>query len=392
MNAILEWAWVTVWQKPAVLDFTCDAASGAIWIFLSLTLRAMLNAIGAMKYIPEGLLFSFPLLVMYLAHRHGLYFLDAHHPLLPIRIAESFLGRLPKNKIIVVAIANIIGCFFGVTLFFLCFSWTSPSPNLLLLPIRTSAFGNNDIYTYAPTATCDTTDAAVASAQQSITSLISGTSIDIGDCAADNLPGCGYYNNISRVGSGWLIYHVAVDMITSFFFCVTVLVLPEILHLNQKSVYFTCVPIAILLVAHSLLMSRDTLSAGMHPTAGATLWYLHMSPVMEAWSAVGALVPSVAAAAAGAATSTAAGAGAEAGAEAEAVVEPLLPHLLRLELVRWVGHMGKCVLLCIRTYILRSTLFAEQFVGVLLGGALAGVFCNRYTPDEQAWKHCKYKD
>jgi len=360
MNAIVESAWVTLWQKPGLLDFTSDAASGAIWIFLSLTIRSILSVIGIMKFIPEGLLFSFPLLVMYLVHQFGLHFMDSHYPLLPVRIAESFLGRIPKNRIIFVIIGNIMGCFFGVSLFYLCFSWLSSNPNTLLLPIRTSAFGNNDIYAQS----------VAGSHAANAANLTS----EIGGCAADSLslPGCGYYNNASRVGSGWLMYHVAIDAFTSFFFCVTVLVLPEILQLNRQPVYFAYAPVALLLLVHSLLVSGDSLSAGMHPTAGATLWYLHMSPVMEAWSVLDKQVPALVGAAA------AAGAGDE--------VIPLLPHLLRLEVVRWFVHMGKCVLLCFRTYVVHSTLFVEQFAGVIIGGAMAGVFCHKFTPDEPTWK------
>jgi len=328
-----------------------------------------------MKYLPEGLLFSFPLLGMYLAHRFGLHFMDFHYPLLPVRIAESFLGRLPKKKVVFVVIASIMGCYFGVTLFFLCFSWMSSAPNTLLLPIRTSAFGENDIYAYSA--------AGAGDSQHNAGSL----SNDVGSCDADNVLGCGYYNSMFRVGSGWLIYHVAVDAITSFFFCVAVLVLPEILQLNRKPVYYTYVPIALLLLVHSVLMSGGSLSAGMHPTAGATLWYLHMSPVMESWSVIDKHVPAITGAA-GAVTADVAEAAAAAG---EAMI-PLLPHLLLVEMVRWFGHMGKCVLFCFRTYILRSTLFVEQFAGVLLGGAFAGFFCSRYTPDEQSWKRRNYKD
>jgi hypothetical protein len=410
-DKILDFLLVRIWKSDGALELLADAASCAIWMFVSLTLRAVLSLFGLLRYVPEGFVFSFPILMQYMSQKMGIQLLTVHSPLLPVRIAEVFMGRIRRKRLPHLIISHLLGCLFGLALFVLIYGCFTSQPERILLPIRSSFFGENDIYSSwgAPSGT---NAAASGCCSGKLDRGAHGTGgIGIGnendeECYAGmtnrtEAAAVAFYESISRVGSGWVVYHVLVDVIASFCFCCLVLVLPEMLDLNRVNRYYLSVATAAVLLLHAMVIGRSSLSAGMNPSAGATLWFVH-TPLLQGQ---GPGPTSVAGAGAGsdgifgvegggasallpaAEGDVGRGVGSTQGSSSHDDLYPLLPNIHNLAFVRGVCQLFWSVLWMLYYYFVKSALFLEQCVGPLVGGAVAGIVCGKYAPDDSAtWK------
>jgi hypothetical protein len=320
----------------------------------------------------------------------------------------------------------LLGCLFGLALFVLLYGCFTSQPERILLPIRSSFYGDNDIYsswqapsgmnTAASGSACLDLDGN-GSRDRGILGAGNGNGKDEGEvCRGGAIHGpeaaaVAFYESISRVGSGWIVYHVLVDVFTSFCFCCLVLVLPEMLALNRVNKYYLSAATAAVLLLHALIIGGSSLSAGMNPSAGATLWFVH-TPLLQGLGGEQRVV-AAAGAGTGASASSAGLFGSEGGggggalfavAEGEGQVGigvgsilgssnrndlyyPLLPNIHNLAFVRGVCQLFLSVLWMLNHYFVKSALFLEQFVGPLVGGVVAGIVCGKYTPDDSStWK------
>ena len=82
--------WDVLGKKSSLL-FGRECLSAAIWMLFTLVLRSTLWLFGLLPYIPYGVIFALPMFIQ-LLDRHLPFMIDSF-PLLPVRLAESILGK-----------------------------------------------------------------------------------------------------------------------------------------------------------------------------------------------------------------------------------------------------------------------------------------------------------
>ena len=410
----LEKVWVRMWHGGRLVAWTHDACAAALWMACALSLRAMMHAMCILPYIPEGLIFGLPVFfhqVTRLAKFEFLYL--QHFPHVALRLAESVMGRFPKRKLVGIVTAQLAGTLFGVVLFYTLYSgvFGDGKARSMLLPVKASAYGSNSHnHIYSPEHAWFThphsgaagggeADACVGQDGRALPAGAGGSGYDAngssaggGDCIAAPLTGSGvssaqyYAVNDTMEGGDTLLSNIVLDSVLACVYCLLLLVLPEMLHLNNLPWRYLYIPLAVLLVAHSLMVSQTSLSSVMNPATGAVLWYLHVGA-----GADGAI--DAASAAGGATGATSAGLSLQAmsltsvleelGVSATATLHPLIVDLGGLLPIRALFTACSTV----ARYTLNTTIFTEHWFGAIIGGLLAGFISRRLVPDDNSsWR------
>jgi hypothetical protein len=370
MAAKLDAIWAQIWRDSHRLEWTKDAASATIFVICALCTRGLLSFLRVLPYIPEGLVFGIPLLFHYFTRVANMDFLRMqHYPNISVRITEVFLGRIDKSRLPSILSSQLVGTLFGTGLFYTLTSWMCSQPHNLLLPIRSSIFGDNEIY------------AAIATNSDS-SMHCSDSMADSGNCTQDisnhesSIIGLQYYNNIEYIGTGFLLQHILVDTILSCIYSLCIVILPELMHVNKIPLYWSCGPLAVIFLLHSLLLSKDSLSASTNPIIASIFWYLHHSDLPETASVNAAVTASAAPMPSLDVLLAAVG-----------VDVTALPSIVTVIINCWPIQSLFVMIQCIHYYTMQSTLFTEHFLGSILGGIVSGIICSKVTPDDKDhWK------
>lgn len=125
----MERLWNILGKKLSLL-FGRESARAAIWMFIVLLLRMIVKVLRLDSIIPHGFIFAFPLLVQLV----GSYvpFMADCFPLLPIRLAESILGRISPGRLTLIIPAHFFGSILGVAAFSTIFPF---APTAVFEPI-----------------------------------------------------------------------------------------------------------------------------------------------------------------------------------------------------------------------------------------------------------------
>eukprot|EP01038_Epipyxis_sp_PR26KG_P009923 gene9923-13347_t len=114
MVKIVDIMWGALGSDVSLL-FGQECGGATIWMIFILIQRAVLILLHIDKYIPFGLNFAFPLFVQLLSHKFPVF--KKSFPILPIRLAESIMGRISSAKLIVTIPAHLIGSIIGTVIF-----------------------------------------------------------------------------------------------------------------------------------------------------------------------------------------------------------------------------------------------------------------------------------
>ena len=95
--------------------FGYEAASCALWMFLSLVCRLILVIFQIESWVPYGLIFASPYLLYKLLPHFS--YMEDHSPLLAFRISEGILGRTSSAQLLAVIPAHFLGYVFGAACF-----------------------------------------------------------------------------------------------------------------------------------------------------------------------------------------------------------------------------------------------------------------------------------
>lgn len=118
MSAIVNFLSSILGKKLALL-FGKECLRSSTWMCISLFIRYLVSVFYLEKYIPIGMIFSFPYIIqivcVYVPWMESKTFCNI--PLLPIRLAESILGRITPIKLTVVIPAHFLGCILGAVMF-----------------------------------------------------------------------------------------------------------------------------------------------------------------------------------------------------------------------------------------------------------------------------------
>ena len=118
MSAIVN-LFSSILGKKLALLFGKECLRSSTWMCISLFIRYLVSVFYLEKYIPIGMIFSFPYIIqivcVYVPWMESKTFCNI--PLLPIRLAESILGRITPIKLTVVIPAHFLGCILGAVMF-----------------------------------------------------------------------------------------------------------------------------------------------------------------------------------------------------------------------------------------------------------------------------------
>lgn len=102
--------------KSTALRFGRECASATIWMLCILLIRSALSTVGCLSLVPNAFVFALPFLIQLLVSFFP--FMSKCFPLLPVRIAETVLGRMEIAHLVMVVLpSHLIGCIMGVVLF-----------------------------------------------------------------------------------------------------------------------------------------------------------------------------------------------------------------------------------------------------------------------------------
>ena len=376
----LEQAWIRLWHGNKLVDWAADACAASVWIGCALCLRALLDTLCLLPYVPEGLIFGIPFYfqeVARLVHFDFLYF--NHFPNLSVRLAECLMGRFPKKKLFGIVSAQLVGTLFGTIFFYTWYSMLRGEDRgrELLLPIRSSVYGDNYIYSeyawphhFAGKEACINQDVSGTSGD-GMSSGSSSTSVGDSCASSDSsrVTSTQYYSmNETPPLFSFLLYNTVLDILLTCACTLVVLILPEILRLNGLHWRHVYLPVFVLIVVHCFLISQTSLSAALNPAAAAVLWYLHIGAGTPPNAGLASVLQDL---------------GESLGASAKLTLHPLLADISAFLPVRAVLHIFSTVY----NYIFNSTVFAEHWCGAIIGGLLAGLICRRLAPDDKnSWK------
>lgn len=119
----------TILGKRLALLFGKECLRSSTWMCISLFIRYLVSMFYLENYIPVGMIFSFPYIIqlvcLYVPWMESKTLCNI--PLLPIRLAESILGRVTPIKLTVVIPAHFLGCILGAVMFRTFFPYVSLS-------------------------------------------------------------------------------------------------------------------------------------------------------------------------------------------------------------------------------------------------------------------------
>jgi len=128
MSAIVNILSSVLGKKLALL-FGKECLRSATWMCISLFVRYLVVVFYLESYIPVGIIFSFPYIIqlvcVYVPWMGSKTLCNI--PLLPIRLAESILGRVTPIKLTVVIPAHFLGCILGAVMFRTIFPYVNIS-------------------------------------------------------------------------------------------------------------------------------------------------------------------------------------------------------------------------------------------------------------------------
>eukprot|EP01031_Cornospumella_fuschlensis_P031225 gene31225-37736_t len=99
----------------------------------TLTIQTILNLTYISPFIPRGLVYAFPFVIQFLAKFAPV--LRSNYPILPVRIAECFVGKVSPVRMLILIPAHMLGAIFGTLALK---SFIPFLPNSVLTPINYS--------------------------------------------------------------------------------------------------------------------------------------------------------------------------------------------------------------------------------------------------------------
>ena len=102
--------------KKYALKFGTECSKVTTWMIVVLFMRYLLYLLKIDHFVPIGFVFAFPY-PMQILGKYLPWMNDGKFPLLPVRLAESIMGRISPMRLTVLIPAHFLGCILGTTIF-----------------------------------------------------------------------------------------------------------------------------------------------------------------------------------------------------------------------------------------------------------------------------------
>ena len=329
--------WLGPFGRPSLQRFGGEVACATLWMFTGLALQALVNCIGIGRWIPSALLFSVPFIV---TRSWGLT-----HITLPVRIMEWKMGRFGLKRIPMYVVAHSFGYFVGLVLFYLAMDTMGTIPYISTL----------------------TRDISIEGALQ----ISPGMGGALGGHAAHTAASTGGIHcdasGVCSKGAGdggealYSVLGVVADVIATSLYGLAMVVVPEVLLVNKKSVTATVPLITVTIVLVYSLVCVHVLdfqeSSMLNPLAYGVLMY-------GKWLNTANL-------------------------SSRSFQESIIVTIGGLEPfidLRQSNLLVTTLLLGGLKYSITPRII-DHFAGNVIGGVVAGTLCNAWFPDDPAtWK------
>jgi len=107
--------------RQTSLAFGLECGAATLWMLGVLVLRSVLAVVipggGALALVPHGFIFAFPTGAYLGDALVGFPLFEDCFPVLPIRIAETILGRIEPARLLMVVPAQLLGSILGTVIF-----------------------------------------------------------------------------------------------------------------------------------------------------------------------------------------------------------------------------------------------------------------------------------
>ena len=338
INKLVGNLWIDILGQDSANLFSHEAFCSFVYMFAALLLKAALQ-----DYLPLGIFFSLPIFVNMFDIPNFTLPAGRKYQIFPVRIAECILGRLSMTRLGVIFAANIVGYFLGAitSLYLLTLLPVTITPNVLFgtWVSSTSGITLSVVKTGATTATSYQAASKLASSLPS-----SKTNMEL----LSMMRSSGVHVLMALFADKTMLMCIFVDSLVVMLYTITIIVLPELLHMHHATTMILPIILVPLLIAHSALFqafSPQYELSFMNPLAinmcKNFLWLTSYDTVQSTPIYLTVISDS----------------------------GLLLTNLISAS---WIYFCSQSACM--------------HYIGPVLGAILAGIFCIKYFPDDLSWK------